>query len=62
MVQATGKALSFEAFLEQYPDNGGRYELSEGAVVEVRPTGTPEDIGGFIALKLGVLIDQEIYR
>ncbi len=58
MVQATGEALSFEAFLAQYPDNNGRYELIEGEVVEVRPTGAHEDIGGFIALKLGVLIDQ----
>ncbi|MEL7316956.1 MAG: hypothetical protein AAFN08_18760 [Cyanobacteria bacterium J06559_3] len=56
MVQAAGKALSFEEFLEQHPDNGGRYELIEGEVVEVGPTGTHEDIGGFIALKLGVII------
>ncbi len=59
MVHAAGKALSFEEFLEQYPDNGGRYELIEGEVVEVRPTGTHEDIGGFIAVKLGVIIDRD---
>ncbi|HZG38315.1 MAG TPA: Uma2 family endonuclease [Nodosilinea sp.] len=58
MVQAPNQPLSFEAFIDQYPDDGGRYELIEGEVVEVRPTGTHEDIGGFIALKLGVLIDQ----
>lgn len=58
MVQATEQPLSFEEFLDQYPDNGGRYELIEGDVVEVRPTGSHETIGGFIALKLGVLIDQ----
>ncbi|MDA0269012.1 MAG: Uma2 family endonuclease [Cyanobacteria bacterium] len=58
MVQAVGSALSFEQFLDQYPNNGGRYELIEGEVVEVRPTGAHEDIGGFIALKLGILIDQ----
>lgn len=59
MVQAAGPKLSFDQFLAQYPDNGGRYELVEGEVVAVRPTGAHEDIGGFIALKLGVLIDQE---
>jgi Uma2 family endonuclease len=59
MVQATGPTLSFDEFLAQYPDNGGCYELIEGEVVSVRPTGAHEDIGGFIALKLGVLIDQE---
>lgn len=58
MVQATGPTLSFDEFLAQYPDNGGRYELIEGEVVAVRSTGAHEDIGGFIALKLGVLIDQ----
>ncbi|MBD2233446.1 Uma2 family endonuclease [Phormidium tenue] len=58
MVQATAQPLSFEDFLNQYPSDGGRYELIEGEVVEVRPTGAHEDIGGFIALKLGVLIDQ----
>ena len=58
MIQAAGRAISFEEFLDQYPDNGGRYELIEGEVVEVRPTDSHEDIGGFIALKLGVLIDQ----
>ena len=47
MVHAVGKALSFEEFLEQYPNNGGCYELIEGEVVEVRPTGTHEDIGGY---------------
>ncbi|MEO0984644.1 MAG: Uma2 family endonuclease [Cyanobacteria bacterium J06639_14] len=58
MVRAADKALSFEEFLERYPDNGGCYELIEGEIIEVRPTGTHEDIGGFIAIKLGVLIDQ----
>ena len=59
MVQATEQPLSFEEFLEQYPDNGGRYELIEGELVEVRPTGAHENIGGLIALKLGVLIDRD---
>lgn len=58
MVQATEQPLSFEAFIDQYPSHGGHYELIEGEVVEVRPTSAHEDIGGFIALKLGVLIDQ----
>lgn len=59
MVQAIGQGLNFTDFLAQYPDNGGRYELIEGELVEVRPTGAHETIGGFIALKLGVLIDQD---
>lgn len=59
MVPAVGPRLSFDEFIAQYPDNGGRYELIEGEVVPVRPTGAHGDIGGFIALKLGVLIDQD---
>lgn len=59
MVQAAGQPLSFDEFLAQYPENGGRYELIEGEMVEVRPTGAHENIGGFIALKLGLLIEQQ---
>jgi hypothetical protein len=35
MVQVARPALSFDEFIAQYPDNGGRYELVEGEVVEV---------------------------
>jgi Uma2 family endonuclease len=59
MVQAAEQPLSFEEFLDQYPENAGRYELIEGEVVEGQPTGPHENIGGFIALKLGVLIDRD---
>ncbi|MGD1858172.1 MAG: Uma2 family endonuclease [Leptolyngbyaceae cyanobacterium] len=44
--------MSFEAFLEWYPDDGRRYELIEGSVVERLPTGPHEDIGGFLAAEL----------
>jgi Uma2 family endonuclease len=59
MVQAAEQPLSFEEFLAQYPENAGRYELIEGEVVDGQPTGPHENIGGFIALKLGVLIDRD---
>lgn len=36
------RPMSFEAFLEWYPDNGRRYELIEGCVVEMLPTGPHE--------------------
>lgn len=44
--------MSFEAFLEWYPENGRRYELIEGVVVEVLPTGPHEDVAGFLAAEL----------
>lgn len=44
--------MSFEAFLEWYPENGRCYELIEGVVVEVLPTGPHEDVAGFLAAEL----------
>ncbi|EKV02250.1 hypothetical protein Lepto7375DRAFT_4473 [Leptolyngbya sp. PCC 7375] len=50
MVQGrVASPMSFEAFLEWYPDDGRRYELIEGVVVEMLPTGPHEDIGGFLS-------------
>lgn len=46
------RPMSFEAFLDWYPDDGRRYELIEGGVVEVLPTGPHEDIGGFLTAEL----------
>ncbi len=59
MVQAAEQPLSFEDFLNQYPENAGRYKLIEGEVVDGQPTGPHKNIGGFIALKLGLLIDRD---
>ncbi|MGP1383799.1 MAG: Uma2 family endonuclease [Thainema sp.] len=44
--------MSFEAFLAWYPENGRCYELIEGVVVEVLPTGPHEDVAGFLAAEL----------
>jgi len=41
------KPISFEEFLESYPEDGRRYELIEGVIVEMLPTGSHEDISGF---------------
>ena len=45
--QATSK-LSFEEFLEQYPEDG-RYELVDGEIVRILATRHHEDIADFIA-------------
>ncbi|NWF61468.1 MAG: Uma2 family endonuclease [Fischerella sp.] len=52
MIQAISKSLTFEEFLELYPEDGGRYELFEGEIVEVRPVGQHEVICSFIAAEL----------
>ena len=48
--------MSFEAFLEWYPDDGRRYELIEGVVIEMLPTGPHEDVGGFLGAELNLEI------
>lgn len=52
MIQAAFNRLTFADFLEAYPENGGRYELIEGEISEVRPIGRHEEISGFISSHL----------
>ncbi len=50
------KPLSFDAFLAQ--DNGDkRYELIDGEVFDLEPTGRHEQVAGFITKKAGTQID-----
>ena len=60
------KLMTLDDFLDWYPDGYGRYELWNGVVIEMQPTGThareaapPEpQVGGFLGIKLGVEIDR----
>ena len=58
MVRAVLRSLTFEEFLEWYPEDGKRYELIDGEIVEMRPVGDHEEIAGLITRKL----DREIER
>ena len=58
MVQAVPQLMTLDAFLDWYPDGYGRYELWNGVVIEMQPTGTHEQVGGFLGVKLGVEIDR----
>ena len=58
MVQALPQLMSFQEFLVWKPETG-RYELHNGAIVEMQPTGSHEQVVGFLNRKLNVLIDQE---
>jgi Uma2 family endonuclease len=58
MTQIATNLTTFEEFLEWYPDNG-RYELIDGAIVEMQPTGKHEEIGGFIAAQLTLEIHKQ---
>lgn len=48
--------MSFEAFLEWYPKDGRRFELIEGVVIEMLPTGPHEDVAGFLGAELNFAI------
>ena len=62
MVQAVQPQLmSFREFLSWKPENG-RYELHDGVIVEMQPTGPHEQVVGLLNRKLNVLIDQEDFN
>ncbi|MEM9215859.1 MAG: Uma2 family endonuclease [Cyanobacteria bacterium P01_F01_bin.150] len=59
MVQAVQQqVMSFQEFLVWKPDTG-RYELHDGVIVEMQPTGPHEQVVGLLNRKFNVLIDQE---
>lgn len=58
MVQAKPKLMTFQEFLAWKPETG-RYELHDGAIVEMQPTGPHEQVVGLLNRKLNVLLDQQ---
>lgn len=59
MVQAVDyQRMSFDEFIHWIPDNGQTYELHQGIVVEMQPTGAHELVGAFIAEELTLAICQ----
>lgn len=60
MTQTITKSISFDQFVDWYPENATcKYELHNGAIVEMPlATGQHSNIVGFISLKLGVQIDR----
>ncbi|NEO79160.1 Uma2 family endonuclease [Moorena sp. SIO4G3] len=51
MVQLLQQLITFDEFIEWLPENR-RYELHEGMIVEMQPTGQHEDIAGFLTQEL----------
>ncbi len=58
MVQAVSQLMSFQEFLAWKPE-AGRYELHDGVIVEMQPTGPHEQVVGLLNRKLNALLDQE---
>ena len=57
MVQTSSKTLTAEDFIAQYGDRD-RYELIDGELIEMEPTGPHEQVIGFVCRKLNVEIDR----
>ncbi|MCP2729373.1 Uma2 family endonuclease [Limnofasciculus baicalensis] len=60
MIQAIPKLVTFDEFIDWYPENSEHhYELHNGAIVEIpKPTGKHSEIAGFIGGELFLLIRQ----
>ena len=55
MVQALTKLLTFAKFILEYGNNP-RYELADGELIDMEPTGPHAAVGGKLATKLGIAI------
>lgn len=56
-MKALPKPITFEEFLEWKPESGC-YELHNGVIIEMQPTGEHEEVKGFLARKLTVEFDR----
>lgn len=56
MLQTESKTMNLEEFLDWYPDGYGRFELYDGVVVEMQPTGTHEQVAGEFGSELAIEI------
>lgn len=61
MIQAAAVPLSFDDFIALYPDDGGRYELRHGEILEMRPTGAHEEVIALIRRKLDLEIEKQSF-
>jgi Uma2 family endonuclease len=59
VTQTLPKLLNFNEFSEWYPNDGKRYELHQGVIVEMPPlTGAHEKVVAFLSRKLTVEFDR----
>lgn len=57
MIQALPKSLTFEEFVIWLPEDG-RYELIDGIVVEMQPTGPHENVTEFVSTALTLEVSR----
>ncbi|HIK46845.1 MAG TPA: Uma2 family endonuclease [Leptolyngbyaceae cyanobacterium M65_K2018_010] len=58
MVQLQPQILTVRDFIDRYGDNP-QYELIDGELFDLEPTGIHEQVAGFVGRKLNVAIDQQ---
>lgn len=58
MIQAIPKTLTFDEFIAWYPEDG-RYELIDGQIVEMQPTGRHEEVTEFLSRQLILAASQK---
>ncbi|MGF1937510.1 MAG: Uma2 family endonuclease [Nostoc sp. ChiQUE02] len=58
MVQSAPKVLTVDEFISQYGECD-RYELIDGELIEMEPTGPHEQVSALIGRKLNVVIDRQ---
>jgi Uma2 family endonuclease len=58
MTYTAPKILTFETFVDQYCNNP-RYELADGELVDMEPTGPHETVGGKMATQIGIILAAE---
>ncbi|MEM9008133.1 MAG: Uma2 family endonuclease [Cyanobacteria bacterium P01_F01_bin.86] len=58
MVQLQPKLFTVRDFIEHYGDNP-QYELIDGELINLEPTGIHEEVAGFVGRRLNVAIDQQ---
>ena len=58
MINISTKLITFSDFIEQYLDNP-RYELADGELIDMDPTGHHETVSGKLATQIGMILLQE---
>lgn len=58
MTYTPSQLLTFEAFILQYGDNP-HYELADGELIDMEPTGPHEAVAGKLASQLNIEIDRQ---
>ena len=53
MIQAISKTMTLDEFLDWYPDGYGSFELYNGVIVEMQPTGTRVMMGQRMGQRMG---------